>query len=60
MVNKWIPIHLSGADAKGIEYKGPGMVAPMRVDRFHTFSPQSPPVDGETILFVKKTSTYYK
>jgi hypothetical protein len=60
IANKLIFFHLSGADVQGIEYRGPGMLAPMRMDRFHPSLPNLPPVDGEPILFVKKTSTNYK
>ena len=60
MVRRWISIHLSGEGVLDIEYRGPAVVAPMRVDKFHPYSLQSPPVDEEQTLFVKNTSTYYR
>jgi len=52
-VSRWISIHESGAGVLDIEYRGPGVVAPMRVDRFHPYSLQSPPGGWRATLFVR-------
>ena len=51
---------MSGAGVLDIEYREPGVVAPMQVDRSTPTLSSLPPMDEEQTLFVKNKSTYYK